>query len=46
MRVPYESPRVTVVGSIKDLTLGVNLTATGDNILGIPLLGGNNPPLS
>lgn len=44
MRMSYETPKVTVVGSIKDLTLGVNLAASGDSILGFPTIGGNPPP--
>lgn len=43
MRMPYETPKVTVVGSITDLTLGINLAASGDSILGFPTVGGSKP---
>jgi hypothetical protein len=43
MRMFYEAPKVTVVGSINDLTLGVNLAASGDSLLGFPVPGGNLP---
>ncbi len=42
MRIPYETPKVTMVGSVKDLTLGANPTLNADNVFGIPVPGG--PP--
>lgn len=48
MRLPYETPKITVVGSVKDLTQGIRLTSNADNILpGVTIpVGGPRPPLS
>lgn len=43
MRLPYETPKVTVVGSVKDLTQALEISLNPDLTLGIPVLG---PPLS
>lgn len=43
MRIPYETLRVTVVGSVKDLTQALQLTLNPDNLTGLPILG---PPIS
>ncbi len=39
MRLPYETPRVTVVGSVKDLTQAFNASLLADNITGSPVNG-------
>lgn len=43
MRLPYETPKVTVVGTVKDLTQAIQISLTPDATLGIPVSG---PPLS
>lgn len=42
MRLPYETPKVTVVGSVKDLTQALQISVTPDATLGIPITG---PPI-
>lgn len=39
MRLPYESPKVTVVGSVKDLTQDLVLSLDPDLGLGLPVSG-------
>lgn len=44
MRLPYETPKVTVVGSVKDLTQAIALTGNPDNTY--PAIPFGGPPLS
>lgn len=46
MRLPYETPKVTVVGSVKDLTQGIQPTLNADNVFGVPIPVGGPTPLS
>lgn len=43
MRQAYETPKVTVVGTVKDLTQALVVSVTPDATLGVPVSG---PPLS
>lgn len=47
MREPYTPPQLTVVGSVNELTQGLNLTLRADTVFGITIpVGGPNPPTS
>lgn len=41
MRSTYEPPQLAVLGSVRELTQGSDLTASGDSVFGIPLIGGD-----
>lgn len=39
MRLPYEPPEITLLGSVTDLTQADLLAPGSDNLLNLPLLG-------
>lgn len=43
MRLPYETPEITLLGSVRELTQGFNLTVQQDSVYGANIPVGGDP---